>query len=192
MVSCPGVALQVLSPRPPTTGGLRGIAKHVAATSRFPDAKAKKVQRALCFDYQQSPSSSFFLARHARRIGVMHPALSRLRAQDSRDTPKMRQATPIKDKQLSMYAAYGRHSVQGDLDSLADELGTCQLQSALKAAAAQRHQAGAAPAPMLADGLGACQLQPAVVAAAQVQVQQVGAMAPEAMMHMSMVVPRDG
>ncbi|GLC70041.1 hypothetical protein PLESTF_000916500 [Pleodorina starrii] len=136
----------MLSPRPSLGSGLRGVAKH-ATTSRFATGKSKKAQRALCTVFEESvvTSSPLFAikaawlqspnGRTSRRTNAMvHPALGRLRLQEFRDTPKVRKATPIKDRQLTLRAAFGRHRMQGDLDALADELGTCQLQSALKAA----------------------------------------------------------
>ncbi len=68
------------------------------------------------------------------------------------DTPTVRKATPIKERPLALLA-FGRHRTQNDLDALVDELGTCQLQSALKGAPPTLSQP-------LSQAAGALELQP--------------------------------
>ncbi|KAG2486400.1 hypothetical protein HYH03_014977 [Edaphochlamys debaryana] len=111
--------------------GVRGVSK-----SRFAPARGKKVARALCTVFEDTTPSPFFSvkpwllspsSRPTRRNGVTLPALARCLALDSRDTPSGRRATPIKDAGAALRAAHGRHRMQGELDALAEELGTVQL-----------------------------------------------------------------
>ncbi|GFR44811.1 hypothetical protein Agub_g6147 [Astrephomene gubernaculifera] len=145
MVSCPGTSSIMLSPRPSKAGGLRGVSK---LSGYQPAAKAKKVQRALCTIFEENAlgSSPFYPikgwlaspgAQPQQSNNAINPALGRVRMQEYRDTPALRKATPVKDKRMAMRARFGRHRLQGDLDALADELGTCQLKSALKPAPPQ-------------------------------------------------------
>ncbi|EFJ43587.1 hypothetical protein VOLCADRAFT_106748 [Volvox carteri f. nagariensis] len=164
MVSCPNNPPRLLSPRPTLGPGLRGVTKQ-SASSRFASTKNKKAQRALCTIFEDSAlsaSSPLFTmkapwspgGRTSRRNNLaMHPTLGRLRLQELLDAPKTRKATPIKERQLTLCAAFGRQRMHGDLDALADELGTCQLQSVLKPAAPQPHS----------QANGALELQPLVL-----------------------------
>ncbi|KAG2424100.1 hypothetical protein HXX76_014775 [Chlamydomonas incerta] len=149
MVSCQNNKT-LTSPRSALKGAVlpagRGVVKHSAANS-----KAKKVQRALetVFEETAGHSPSFFSMRGVlasppradgvrklqRRPGALLPAFGRLRAQEGRDMPAQRKATPIKDAAAGLRVGWGRHRLGARcaVDDLAAELGaTCQLRSALK------------------------------------------------------------
>ncbi|GIL80609.1 hypothetical protein Vretifemale_9782 [Volvox reticuliferus] len=159
MVSCPNNPSRMMSPGPTLGASLRGVTKR-PAKQLFATTKPKKAQRALCTIFEESAltaSSPLFgikaawlkqspSGRASRRNNIpMHPALERLRVQEMRETPTARKATPIKDRQTALRAAYGRHRIQNELDALTDELGTCQLQTALKPAGPHMHVHSQAP-----------------------------------------------
>ncbi|KXZ43284.1 hypothetical protein GPECTOR_95g673 [Gonium pectorale] len=142
MVSCPASASRALSPRSAAGNvALRGVTKHSQSTAGVHgNAKAKKVQRALCtiFEENAQHSSPYYAVkswlqgggRHRGHHAVHHPALGRLRLQEHRETPTRRKATPIKERPALVRSRFGRCRLQGELDALADELLTsCQLAS---------------------------------------------------------------